>query len=436
MSFNRVVWRLKKGSDRRIRGGHPWVFSNELQESPKGIAPGSAVELLDCQGQFLARGYGNPASLIAFRALTLDPDVLDPWSTAHVVERLIQSWRQRRRFGFNGSFRLCFSENDFLPGLVIDYYVVKRGGTGAQIFCVQMSTAGMQAMLPDLSACLQALVEAASREHLSEITWENTGIVLRNDVSIRKLEGLEPQAPQVLRDVSGVDLGRAEIAINDLGADGAGKLIWMTCNLADGQKTGFFLDQVQNIRLVSQLLSGWRPGKVRILDLCCYVGHWSVQLANTLKRQGHDVEITLVDVSEPALAFAKGNVEKLGLTAKTEIIDVLQGLDRLASQSFDIVIADPPAFIKAKKDLPTGKHAYFKLNAQAFRLVASGGLVVSCSCSGHLSDEDLSEALRKATQRNRMWARGVLKGGHSPDHPTLPQFPEGSYLKMQVHSVE
>ncbi len=436
MNQNKIVWQLKKGSDRRLRSGHPWVFSNELQQSPKGVAPGCPIELVDWQGQFLARGYGNPSSLIAFRVLSLDPSVLNPWHDDYVVERLLAAWRQRRRFGFAGSFRLCFSENDFLPGLVVDYYLVKHGRELAQVFCVQITTAGMQALLGDLEGTCKKLVALAMEQGLTAFGWEKTAVVLRNDVSIRKLEGLLPEKPLTIRGVPGLDLAEVEIAVNDLSQVAGKDCLWLSCNLADGQKTGFFLDQVQNIRLVAGLLAS-RPGqKVRILDLCCYVGHWSVQLAHCLKSRGHDVEVTLVDVSDAALRFARANVEKIGVRPEVESLDVLQGLDKLAAQGYDIVIADPPAFIKSKKDIPTGKHAYFKLNAQAFRLVAPGGLVVSCSCSGLLAEDDLREAIRKATQRAKVGIRGVLKGGHSPDHPTLPQFPEGYYLKMHVHSIE
>jgi 23S rRNA (cytosine1962-C5)-methyltransferase len=417
-NIDRFIWRLRKGADRRIRSGHPWVFSNELQESPKGIPSGSPIELQDVQGQFLARGYGNPSSLIAFRALTFDPGVTNPWNHEFLVQELLGCWRLRQRFGYSGSFRLCFSENDFLPGLTVDYYRTREGGQSAQVFAIQVSTAGMGVLLGDAVSLFESLTRQASSSGLTSIPWDRTAVVLRNDLAIRKLEGLESEPPAVLHGKGVVELAAAEIAIQELGSTDRQEMIYMSCNLVSGQKTGFFLDQVHNIRTIISTLAPVSGEKVRIIDLCCYVGHWSVQLASFFRRHGCPVEVTLVDVSEPALVQAQANLEKIGV------------------KPYDIVIADPPAFIKAKKDIPTGKHAYVKLNTQAMRLARPGGVVVSCSCSGHLTEEDLLEAVRRGLQRSRRRGRGVAKGGHGPDHPMLPQFPEGFYLKMFAHMLD
>ena len=143
-----ITWRLKKGADRRLRSGHPWVFSNELSESPKGIPPGSSIELRDHQGAFLALGYGNPNSLIAFRALSFEPIKTDSIDQTFLIEKILVAWEKRHRFDIQGSFRLCFAENDELPGLIIDYYRITGGNQKiAQVLSYQISTAGMQKII-------------------------------------------------------------------------------------------------------------------------------------------------------------------------------------------------------------------------------------------------------------------------------------------------
>ena len=171
------------------------------------------------------------------------------------------------------------------------------------------------------------------------------------------------------------------------------------------------------------------------MDLCCYVGQWSTKLAQFLKTKGVEVEVEAVDVSATALAFAKTNIERTGARVLIRELDVMEQLGGLPDRYYDIVIADPPAFIKSKKDLPIGKHAYLKFNSQAFRLVKRGGLVVSCSCSGLFPEDELKDVIRKSLQRNSVSARCVGRGGHAADHPTLMSFPEGAYLKMFVNQV-
>lgn len=432
-----TVWRLRPGADKRIRSGHPWVFSNELAISPKGLAPGTPVELQDAKGQFLARGYGNPHSLIAFRALSFNSQEKEPTSFAYLHEKILNAWQVRKAAGFRGSFRLCFGESDYIPGLVLDYYLVEQKGQRAQVFVAQLVTAGMNEALKETVEFFKSLTEKAQAAHMTDLDWSKTAVVIRNDLGIRKLEGLTAEEPKIIKEIEGQDLSHIDILLNAAGDEG---VIKMACDLHEGQKTGFFLDQTHNIFLAVNLFKHWaqqnKPKSVRILDLCCYVGHWSTQIARAMKSLGIEVEVSIVDVSKTALAFAKENAEREGATVKVYEMDVLEGTANLASQHYDIVIADPPAFIKAKKDIPIGKHAYIKMNTQAFRVVKKHGFVASCSCSGLLEEEEFRDAIRKASLRNFPEVRSVLRGGHAADHPTLMQFPEGFYLKMYVHFVQ
>lgn len=429
------IWRLKKGADRRIRSGHPWVFSNELSESPKGHPPGEPVILQDTSGHFVASGYGNPQSLISFRALSFDSLVRDPTDLEFLSQKVLRAWRQRHRLGYRASFRLCYGEGDFFPGLVIDRYLVERNGQKAQVFAAQILTAGVSKALEDVEVFFKRIISAAEEEGLCPLGWSHSAVVLRNDVGVRKLEGLTFEAPRVLKDLEGWDLSRIDILLHS--PLSFQDLVPMTVDLKEGQKTGFFLDQAYNIQILCQTLlrTNWQ-GPLRILDLCCYVGQWSTMVAHVLKTKGVPCETTLVDVSKEALALAQINSERQGAIAKPMLMDVVQDLPRLADRSFDVVIADPPAFIKAKKDLPTGKHAYLKLNTQAFRVVKTGGFVVSCSCSGLFEESELIDVLRKSILRDGREGRCLAHGGHAADHPVLMAFDEGFYLKMFLHSVD
>lgn len=424
-----TVWRLRQGADRRIRAGHPWIFSNELSASPKGHPPGAPVVLLDSKGSFLASGYGNPHSLIAFRALSFDSREQDSCTPEFLVTRLVKTWWQRKSLGFKSSFRLCYGEGDFTPGLVIDRYLVHQNGRKAQVLAVQILTAGISEVLKTPEKFFEELVSSAHDKKISDFDWSQTGIVLRNDVNIRKLEGMEPQSPQVIKSIEGFDFSKVDIEISNQ--------VLMETDLVEGQKTGFFLDQAYNISLVCDRLEKMEfpETTVRVLDLCCYVGQWSTQITRVLRQRGLQVEVTAVDVSAKALQFAKINVERQGALVNIRELDVLKDLGSLPDRYFDVVIADPPAFIKAKKDVPTGRHAYLKMNTSAFKLVRKGGLVVSCSCSGLFEESEMMETLRKALQRGELEGRCILHGGHSPDHPVLLSFSEGFYLKMFVHHV-
>ena len=416
------IWQLRGGADRRFKAGHPWAYSNELTESPKGITPGQAIELRDTAGKFLARGYGNPNSLIAFRALSRNPSIEDPTSKESVLQALLSAGRLRKELGMgNVSHRLSFGEADFLPGLVIDRYSVSETD---QVFVVQAHTAGMDRLMPEIPWILEKYV-AESKSG----TWAKTAVVARNDMGVRKLEGLTETPATALKELPGADLSKSKIRVFAFDQS----IMEFEVDLIGGQKTGFFLDQTYNIHLAIQRFHGLRnpsdPKRVRILDLCCYVGQWSAQFARAYVKTGLEVEVTVVDASAQALERAKKNVEAQGARCEALKRDVLKELSTLSNHSFDLVISDPPALIKGRKDIPTGTHAYLQLNTQVFRLVRPEGAVVSCSCSGLLEEESFLQVLTKAAARNQRRVRWVARGSQSPDHPMLSEFPEGRYLK-------
>ena len=437
------VWRVKKGHDARIRARHPWVFSNEIVDSPKGILPGDEIELQSIEGHFIARGYGNPHSLISFRAMSflqredfsMRPEIL--------ADRLFHAWKFRARMGFNKSFRLCYSEADYMPGLILDRYVFTKASVTYQVFSYQLLTSGMDVAFKknnQWEAILNSLVARACEEGLSTIAWEHTFVLQRNDVNIRKLEGLQVEEPVILKKIGSEDL--SDIAIEVQNVLKLDETVKFQVNLPDGQKTGFFLDQTFNIKLLLQHLETQKEElkkrKVRILDLCCYMGQWSAQLVANLKAWGVETEVHLVDVSELALEKAKANVSQFGVSVMTYKKDVLSldEIEEFKTLKFDVVISDPPAFVKNKKDLAAGLAAYTKLNLMAFKLCEKGAAVVSCTCSGNVSLDDFKEALRKSVLKSGANARCLAYGGQGWDHPHLMSFTEGYYLKMALHQVD
>ena len=437
-STSDVVWRLRSGLDRRFRSGHPWVYSNELVDSPKGIEPGQGVELQDASGKFLARGYGNPQSLIAFRAVSRDPKVTDPLAGESVLLRLRESALLRERLGLgNVSHRLVHGEADQLPGLIIDRYRLDSE-TPAQVYVVQAHSAGADRICQEIEAILKGLSSDTSDK--TQPTWENTAIVLRNDLGIRKLEGLEEEEPRVVRAFSGalakhaLTSARIRVAAPTMLGNIQAKPTVFNVDLVGGQKTGFFLDQVANVSLAARWLTPGlaRQKSVRILDLCTYVGQWSTQLTRALRDLGVETSVTAVDASATALEFARTNIEAQGARVETMKGDVLRDLEDLPQGTFDLIISDPPALIKGRKAVPAGTHAYLQLNTQVMRLIRPGGAVVCCSCSALMEEEVFLQTLAKAASRNSRTVQWVARGSQSADHPMLAAFPEGRYLKAWI----
>lgn len=431
-----IIIRLRAGFEKRFKTGHPWVYSNELFEIPKGLVPGDLVELRDAGGKFLGRGYANPHSLISFRCLSRDASVENPLSEEFISECLLSSWRLRNQMGFDSfSYRLSYGEADSLPGLVIDRYRLADEG---QVLVVQAHTAGMDRICGQIIGILKSWNEKISKETRDPVSWNQTVVVLRNDLGVRKMEGLKEENPLVLYNPSNRDLKSILFKIRPIQPlfPNSSEAMVFESNLFDGQKTGFFLDQFSNIQLAYQrfeqlgvVLAGKSQERLKILDLCCYVGQWGTQLSSQWVKKGIQVEVSGVDASSSALEFAKKNTERVGAMFKPFKMDVLRGLELLPSESFDIIISDPPALIKSRKDVGAGTHAYLQLNTQVFRLLKKGGAVICCSCSALLDETSFEKTLGKAAQRNQALIQWVGRGSQSPDHPMLIEFPEGRYLK-------
>jgi 23S rRNA (cytosine1962-C5)-methyltransferase len=381
--------RLKRAEDRRITAGHPWVFSNEVDiaRTPLAALPaGAQVRLVSDRDRFLGYAYVNPHSLICARILSRDP--ARPIGVPLLVHRLQVALALRQRLSAEPFGRLVFGEADQLPGLVLDRY--------DEVIVGQIATAGMEALRP--------AVESAVREVLNPrvLFW-------KNDSSARELEQLPAFCGPAFGEAG------ATVRVREAG-------LTFTAPLAEGQKTGWFYDQVANRALLGRFL----PRRARVLDVCSYAGAWAVTaLAH---GAGH---VTCVDASASALEFAQANAAAAGHTLETirgDAFDVLKALHE-AGERFDAVILDPPAFIKRRKDIPQGQAAYRKLNLLAMNLIGRDGLLVSCSCSYHLEEAQLAGAVQAAARHGGRFAQILAFGGQSPDHPVHPAIPETRYLK-------
>ncbi len=379
--------RLNPNAERRLRVGHSWVFSNEIDTAKtplKAIKPGALVNIVDSRGKAVGTAYANPNSLIAARVLSSRADAII--DLAWLTRRLSAARKMRDSIYPTPHYRLVYGESDGLPGLVVD-----RFGD----FCVvQVTTAGMDHLQPLVIQALQA--ELAPR-----------GILFRNDGGSRAVEGL-PEAVETVGDVPDtVDLVESGVRFR--------------APIRYGQKTGWFFDQHDNRDRVTRYVGG-----KRVLDVFSYAGAWAVRA-----MAAGAASATCVDSSQPALDAlvenaALNNVEVEAL--KGDALDRLKSL-RAEGRSFDVVVVDPPALIKRRKDHEAGLEHYAALNRAAMQLLVPGGVLVACSCSFHLEESELQRVLlREARAQNRQ-LQILEQGGQGPDHPVHPAIVETRYLK-------
>ena len=384
--------RLRKNADRRLKGGHLWLYSNEIdiKVTPlKGIEPGEQVIIEADNGREMGVAYVNPNSLICARVVSRDPKVVLDRSL--LVHRFNQALSLRKQFFKEPYYRLVHGESDLLPGLVIDRF--------DDILVVQINTQGM------------ARVEADIIDALDKVIRPRV-IVMSNDTSGRRMEGL-PLESVVVR--------------GELPEDGLVSLVEngvkFQVSPLEGQKTGWFYDHRDNRAWLNQ----WVEGK-RVLDVFSYVGGWGVQAA-----VNGAASVTCVDASAKALNAVERNAELNGVadrvaTMEGDAFEVLAALKEQGEQ-FDIVIVDPPAFIRKRKDLNVGERAYGRLNREAMRLLKRDGLLVSGSCSMHLLPERHKDIVRGAARHQDRHAQIIFEGHQGSDHPVHPAIPETSYLK-------
>jgi 23S rRNA (cytosine1962-C5)-methyltransferase len=380
--------RLKRGEDRRLSAGHLWVFSNEVatDRTPlQNFQPGALCRVVSDRDKFLGYAYVNPHSLICARILGRDPAF--PPGRSLIVHRLQVAQSLRRALYDAPYYRLCFGDADGLPGLVLDRF--------GDVVVGQIATAGMEAMRSDIEAAVRKVISPAA------MLW-------KNDVGARELEGL-PRYEQI---AFGEPPGM--LAVEEGG-------LRFQAPASGGQKTGWFFDQAANRLALRKYVGG-----ARVLDVFSYLGAWGLGAL----RAGA-TEAACVDSSAAALELLQANAAANGLkpsVIRGDAFDVLEAL-HAEGKRFDVVVIDPPAFIKRKKDAPKGEAAYKRLNQLAMQVLERDGFLVSCSCSHHLEAGSLVDAIQRAARHLNRNAQIVEVGGQAPDHPIHPAIPETRYLK-------
>lgn len=390
MSESLPVLRLKRGEERRLRAGHLWIYSNEVDTDAtplKALQPGDEVVIEDARGKPLGRAYANPHSLICARLYSRD--VRQPLNQRFLEKQIGQALALRDGIFQQPCYRAVFGEGDLLPGLVIDRF--------NDTFVVQSGTAGMDRVLPDVAAALDALCAP-------------THIIVKSESATREQEQLQPDVRALKGDL--LD----EIALVENGVN-------YLAPLAAGQKTGWFYDHRAARRRIMPLARD-----ARVLDVFSYCGAWGLLAAATGAQQ-----VTCVDSSQKALDYVyRGAVaNQVETRVRTIQADAAHAMKELiaAGERFDIVVLDPPAFIKRKKDFKNGLAGYHAINELAVRLVEPGGVLISASCSMHLQREQLLDVMRASARHNDRFLQVFASEGQAEDHPLHPAISETEYLK-------
>ena len=386
--------RLKKTEDRRIRTGHVWVYSNEVdtQATPlKQFTPGQEVRIEAHDKTILGVAYVNPHSLIAARVFSRDPNAkLD---LDFLITKIKSALHLRERLYIKPYYRLVFGDSDGLPGLVIDRY--------GHTFAIQINTAGMEVK--------KDLIIAALRDIFPELH----AVLFRNDSSARTQEGLESYIS------AGFGTPEEKVLLEENNA-------LFHAPLWEGQKTGWFFDH----RLNRTRLKDYVNGK-RVLDVFSYLGAWGIEAA----LYGAS-DVTCIDSSALSATWIQSNAELNGVSNKIHVItddafDALKNLQQ-AKEKFDVIILDPPAFAKKQKDIKEGLIAYQRINELALKLLMPEGILISCSCSMQIDADEFLQSLRRASFRAGCELQVLERGHQAPDHPVHAAIPETDYLKMVI----
>lgn len=393
---DRPTLTLVEGRDARLRRGHPWVYSNEIKmdAAAKALPAGTLVRLQGSDGRARGTAMFNPHTLIAARVLHADPGLRVDRSFWR--RRLGQAIALRDKLVGTPFYRLAHGEADGLPGLIVDRY--------GDVLSVQVNAAGIEQALDDIVAVLQELLSPRA-------------IVLKGDSAARRQEGLAEDVRLLAGSLDGAIEGEEN------------GCIFVADPLA-GQKTGWFYDQRENRAFMAGLCAG-----ARVIDAYSHTGGFGLQAA---KAGAESVEA--IDRSELSLSFARRAAERNGVagrfaTTKADVFELFEARSN-ESERWDVVIVDPPAFVKSKKDLGPGTRAYRKLARLAARLVEPGGFLMLASCSHNVDPATFLDASLRGIADGDRTGRILRQAGAGPDHPVHPQLPESAYLKAVVLQID
>ena len=383
---------LKYGKEKRVYARHPWVFRSDIERADEDVQPGDAVRVLNSKGRFLAKALYNPNSQISLRIVSYRDEEIN---RAFIFRRIHEAIEYRRSFADLESCRLVFAESDRLPALIVDSF----GG----VLVLQSLSLGMERFKKDI---VDALVEEMHPRGI----WE------RNDVPVRKLEGLEMSTGLLYGDVPDM----VEITENG---------VRFYVDVKEGQKTGFFLDQKENRATIKPFVKG-----KRVLDCFTHTGSFAL-------HAGHygAEEVTGVDISGFACEFAKKNARLNHLEDRVHFTEA-NAFDYLAEKSrsgekYDVIILDPPAFTKTRSMIENAVRGYKEINLRAMKMIVPGGYLVTCSCSQHVLPGMFRDMVADAANDARVLLRQVEFRTQGRDHPILPASPETEYLKCGIYQV-
>ena len=383
---------LTKRKNRRIENGHPWIYDNEIFKIEGGVKPGDIVNVLNASRTYIGRGYINPNSKITIRLLTREDERID---REFFRRRIEQAWEYRKRFCDPASCRVVFGEADFLPGLVVDKF--------NDYLVIQTLALGIDQYKDIIVEILDELIQPK-------------GIYERNDVAVREREGLD-QRTGFLKGPFETNVQMEENGIK------------MLVDVAEGQKTGYFLDQKENRASIEPIVKD-----ARVLDCFCHTGSFTLHsLAYGAK------EVTAVDISDHAIDFVKKNVALNNFGDRVNYVvanafDLLREYDERGEQ-FDVVILDPPAFCKSLSAVEGAKRGYKEINLRGMKIVKPGGFLVTASCSHYMYPEVYTEVLLDAAADAGKQLRLVEYRYQAKDHPILLNFRESLYLKFYIYQV-
>ena len=384
---------LKPGKEKRVYTLHPWIFKSDIDKELNGSTAGDIVDIISSKGKFLARGYYNPNSQIALRIMTYNEE--EAVDRDLIFRRIHEAVEYRRTFADLKSCRLVFAESDRLPALIVDAF--------DDVLVLQCLALGMERFKKDI---VDALVEEMHPRGI----WE------RNDVPVRKLEGLEMCTGLLYGEVP----DRVQMCEN-------GVRFWV--DVKEGQKTGFFLDQKENRAAIAPFVKDQK-----VLDCFTHTGSFAL-------HAGHygAAEVTGVDISEFACECAAENAALNHLEDRVHFV-AANAFDLLSEQSrkgekYDVIILDPPAFTKSRNAVDSALRGYKEINLRAMKMIRDGGYLITCSCSQHVLPEMFRTMVLDAAKDAKVLLRQVEFRTQGKDHPILPYARETEYLKCGIYQV-